>query len=354
MMKCPRFPFVASLAVASLLMLGASVGAADKATAPPKDLKEFRSGDFNERSTTIDNEWFPLKPGTRLVWEGSTVDDEGDLQPHRVVLTVTDLTKVINGVRTVVCWDQDFEDGELVEAEIVFFAQSKNGEVWHFGQYPEEYDEGKVVASPGWIHGFDTCLAGIHMPAKPKLGDPGFYQGWAPKVPWTDRAVVQEAGVKVTVPSGTYEDVLVFDESNLEEPDSHQLKYYARGIGNIKVGFLGKDDQSEKLELTKVEKLDVTEMAEAREAAWKLEKNAAERLADVFAKSKPLERLFGKLTEELAKEIALKKVKGKATDAAVETKFGKETFVVEVLTDDGEEIDVVIDLETGKVLAVED
>ncbi len=352
-MCCFRFQYLAAVAVPSLLMFWALVGAQDKTTEKPQDHQELRSGDFNDQSTTIDNEWFPLKPGTRFVWEGTIVDADGDKQPHRVVLTVTDLTKVISGVRTVVCWDQDLEDGELVEAEIVFFAQNKKGEVWHFGQYPEEYDEGEVVKSPGWLHGFDESRAGIHMPAKPKLGDPSFRQGWAPKVPWTDSAVVHKTGLKLTVPYGSFEDVLVVDESNLEEPDSHQLKYYARGIGNIKVGFLGKDEKSEKLELTKVEKLDATEMAEAREAAWKLEQKAAERLQEVFGGLKPSERLFGKLTEERAKEIALQRVKGKVTDAAIETKFEKETFVVEVLTADGEEIDVVIDSETGEVLATE-
>jgi len=39
-----------------------------------------------------------------------------------VVQTVTDLTKVVNGVRTVVVWDVDYKDGKVAESEIVFFA----------------------------------------------------------------------------------------------------------------------------------------------------------------------------------------------------------------------------------------
>jgi len=54
-----------------------------------------------DQSTTIENEWFPLQPGTQFIYEGSSVEG-GKRLPHRVVFTVTDLTKVIDGVRTVV------------------------------------------------------------------------------------------------------------------------------------------------------------------------------------------------------------------------------------------------------------
>jgi len=87
----------------------------------------------------------------------------------------------------------------------------------------------------------------------------------------------------------------------------------ARGVDNIKVGFIDKDELSEKLELVKVEKLDAKEMAEVRDAAWKLEASAAERLPDVFGKAKPSERQFGKLIAENAKEIAPQEVKEKVT-----------------------------------------
>src|SRR5947199_2891075 len=53
--------------------------------------------DFNPKnfgpSTRIDNEWFPLKPGTRLVYTGTTIEDDGKPMPRRLVSIVTDLTK---------------------------------------------------------------------------------------------------------------------------------------------------------------------------------------------------------------------------------------------------------------------
>ncbi|MGH8642995.1 MAG: hypothetical protein ACREX4_00490 [Gammaproteobacteria bacterium] len=222
----------------------------------------------------------------RYVWEGTTIDDEGKEEPHRVVFTVTDLTKVIGGVRTVLCWDQDFVEGELAETEIVFFAQDNDGAVWSLGEYPEEYEDGNFVAAPTWIHGIKDGKAGILVPGKPKLGTPSFSQGWAPSVGFTDRGVVYQIGLKTTVPLGVYDDVLVIDESNKEEPDAHALKYYARGVGNIRVGLRGAGDQ-ESLELTTVEQLSAEELAKARDDVLKLETHAYEISKDVYAHTKP-------------------------------------------------------------------
>lgn len=60
------------------------------------------------------------------------------------------------------------------------------------------------------------------------------------------------------------------------------------------------------------------------------------------------------ISEEEAKEIALKAVPGEVMEVAVERKLGAKRFVVEVIaTPDGAETDVIIEMETGKVLAIE-
>ena len=46
----------------------------------------------------IDNRWFPLEPGKQTAFTGITEED-GETIPHHVTFTVTDLTKVIAGVR---------------------------------------------------------------------------------------------------------------------------------------------------------------------------------------------------------------------------------------------------------------
>ena len=41
--------------------------------------------------------------------------------------TVTDLSKVIDGVRTLVIWERDYTAGQLSEPELAFFAQDNAG-----------------------------------------------------------------------------------------------------------------------------------------------------------------------------------------------------------------------------------
>jgi hypothetical protein len=256
-----------------------------------KPFETFNRADF-ENPTHITNPWLPLKPGTRWTWEGTTVDDEGQKEPHKVIFTVTDLTKVIDGIRTVVCWDRDFADGELEEAEIVFFAQDKHGHVWHFGQYPEEYVDGAFVAAPCWIHAVQDGKAGIMMKAEPKLGAPSYSQGLSISTEWTDRAVVHQMGQTKKVPFGEYKDVLVMKEWDQEEPNSAQLKFYARGLGNIAVGWTGEPDTDQEiLELVKFEQLSAEELAKAREAALELERNAYQESKETYGRTAPAERM---------------------------------------------------------------
>src|SRR5215210_8152289 len=68
--------------------------------------EDFERARFDD-PTHIDNKWLPLTPGTQLVYEGSAIVDEGR-QPRRVVTTVTDLTKVIDDVRTLVISERDY------------------------------------------------------------------------------------------------------------------------------------------------------------------------------------------------------------------------------------------------------
>ncbi|MCI0362957.1 MAG: hypothetical protein L0219_03695, partial [Phycisphaerales bacterium] len=139
-------------------------GGVGDAAGQEQEYENFAAARF-DNPTVIDNEWFPLVPGTQYVWDGSAVDEEGDIEPLSVQFTVTDLTKEIGGVRTVVCLDRDIADRELAEAEIAFFAQDNDGNVWLLGEYPEEYDDGQLDAAPCWMHGIGGARAGLAMRA---------------------------------------------------------------------------------------------------------------------------------------------------------------------------------------------
>jgi hypothetical protein len=250
------------------------------------DFEDFSAANF-DNPTNVTNQWFPLKPGMQYIYEGITNDDEGNQVSRRLVVTVTDLTKVIDGVNTVVSWDRDYNDDSLVEAELAFYAQDNNGTVWRMGEHPEEYDTGTFITAPTWFSGIADSVAGIEMQGDPQL-EQIYSQGWAPSVEFTDRGQVSQMDQDVCVPTDCYKGVVVIDETSKAEPDAHQFKYYAPSIGNIKVGWAGEDETKEKLELVEVKQLSADELAEAHAEALKEEQHAYEVSKDVYGATPPM------------------------------------------------------------------
>jgi hypothetical protein len=254
----------------------------------PISATDFDPANFAD-SPTVDNRWFPLEPGTQLVWEGRALDGK-DLIRRRVVFTVTDLTKEVDGVRVVVGWDLDYNDDRLQEAELAFFAQDLDGNVWHLGQYPEEYEESTIVKTPVWIAGLEGARAGIAMKADPELNTPSYAQGWGPQVGWNDRAEAYRMGEQTCVPVGCYRDVLVTREFSRTEPGAFQLKYYAAGVGNVRVGWGGaNEDEHEVLVLTQVVHLGPEALADVRRKVLEQERRAYDLSPDVYGRTTPAE-----------------------------------------------------------------
>jgi uncharacterized membrane protein len=237
--------------------------------------EDFDPTNFDATSIDIDNPYLPLAPGTRLVHEGVDIR-AGKKVPHRIDFIVTDVTQVVNGVRTVVIWERDFVRNALEEAELTYFAQDIAGNVWHLGQYSEIYEGEEMVGATGFLPGhLDGAKAGIMMQADPRPGTPSYSEGYGPPpIYWTDRARVVANGKRATVPAGTYDDVLVIEEYSEQERTGFQLKYYAPGVGNVRVGWRGKDASRETLELVKVTTLDEAQMARARAEVRELEQRA--------------------------------------------------------------------------------
>jgi hypothetical protein len=230
-----------------------------------------------------------MQPGTKWVYEGTALDDEGNSIARRIEFTVTDLTKEIAGVRTVVAWIVDYDDDEVIEKEIAFYAQDNDGNVWYLGEHPEEYEGGEFVKAVPWITGLEDARAGVKMWAEPKVGGPVVYQGWGPAVEWSDFGQVDQMGQEACVPVDCYEDVLVNAESSLGEEGAFQLKYYAPDVGEVRVGWKGEDATHEELELVEYVQLSPEELAQVREEVLELEKHAYEVSKDVYAKTSPAE-----------------------------------------------------------------
>ena len=213
----------------------------------------------------VNNRFLPYVPGMQFVLSGTVIEDDGTAHPHQVVTTVTDLTKVMAGVRTIVVYDVDVQDGAVQESELFFVAQRSDGSVWTLGEYPEEWDGGKLAGAPStWIAGTARARAGKAMLAQPKVGTPTYLQGFSPDIQFKDCATVVKTNQHACVATGCYSQVVVVDEFAPFDPEGgHQLKYHAPGVGVIKVAAAGGVDP-EALQLTKAAKLCSAEFNQVR------------------------------------------------------------------------------------------
>jgi hypothetical protein len=247
---------------------------------------EFDPANFDETSAVIDNEWLAMTAGTKWVYDGF-IQKRNDSTQHQIEFTVTDLTKEIQGIDTAVAWIEDITEGEVVEKEIAFYAQDKEGNVWYFGEHPEEYRNGEFVIAPTWIAGYEDARPGVKMWADPQVGIPTYFQGYAESVEWTDFATIDELGATACTLEGCYEDTLVIAESSLDEEGIYQLKHYASGVGEVRVGWRGDPDEKEGLQLLSKTQLLPAELAAVRAEALALEAHAYEISPDVYGQTAP-------------------------------------------------------------------
>ena len=200
-----------------VLMVGCTSSSSQghKAYAP-----HIKPADF---TTKLDNEYFPLKPGTTFVYEGGA---------ERGEMTVTYDTKEVMGVECVVVDDRGYEAGKLVEKTYDWFAQDKQGTVWYFGEDTKEYENGEVVSTKGsWEAGVDGAKPGIIMPSDPKVGH-SYHQEYYPGEAM-DMARVLSLKASVTLPYGSFDHVLETREWTPLQPGFSEKKYYVRGVGPL-------------------------------------------------------------------------------------------------------------------------
>jgi hypothetical protein len=239
-----RTPIAAIIAVVVATGLtGASHASRARDCSIPKGTEHVHL-DPAQFTTSIDNRWWPMKPGSRWIYR------ETDLHGARqqVVVTVTRTTKLIaNGIRARVVHDVVTEDGEPVEVTDDWYAQDRCGNVWYLGEATAEYENGKVVSREGsWEAGVDGAQPGVIVPARPRVGmtyRQEFYAGHA-----EDRAAVLSFGEQVEVPYGFFPKgtVLMTREWNPLEPRVLEHKFYARGVGPVlAISVSGGSDREE-------------------------------------------------------------------------------------------------------------
>jgi hypothetical protein len=177
---------------------------------------------------TIDNPWFPLKPGTVLTYEG---EDEGTRA--RDVLRVTHRTEVIQGIRATVILDRVFEKGRVVERTHDYYAQDRKGNVWYLGEDTATLrPNGTIESREGSFRaGRDGALGGIFMPAHPKRGDRGWQEYFVGHA--QDRFRILNRRTRVHTPAVHSRHAMLVRETTPLEPGVVDHKIYVRGIGTV-------------------------------------------------------------------------------------------------------------------------
>jgi len=103
-----------------------------------------------------------------------------------------------------------------------------------------------------------------------------YLQGRSPSIGFLDCAQVFETGQSVTVPFGSYGNVLENNEwSPLDPTSGMQRKFYAPGVGNVEITPVG-DPEGETLQLTNLVHLDPQAMAQVHRDALKIDRHGHE------------------------------------------------------------------------------
>jgi hypothetical protein len=177
--------------------------------------------------TVIDNPYFPLPVGRKLVYSGIK-----DGQTQTDTVTVTEQKKVILGITATVVHDVATHDQTVLEQTFDYYAQDKQGTVWYLGEDTTHFlPNGKADTSGSFQAGVDGAQPGIIMKARPQIPDAyrqECYAGQAEDTAW----VVATSG-SVRVPYGNVRNVLTTLEATQLEPGAYDQKVYGPGIGIV-------------------------------------------------------------------------------------------------------------------------
>jgi hypothetical protein len=180
---------------------------------------------------TIDNPYLPLSKFDRCELKGRL--DDGSRE--RTVRKLLDRTRAftIDGrrVEAAVIEDRAFEDGELVERTLDYFAQGDDGAVYYLGEHVANIRRGRVVHHRGsWLYGKHTDVLGVAMPAEPVLGAQWRFEDVPGITVESNR--IEEVGMRSRAGGRLFTDVIRVQEFIQPEGDL-EYKLYARGTGLI-------------------------------------------------------------------------------------------------------------------------
>jgi hypothetical protein len=285
--------------------------------------------------------YYPLKPGFRYIMVNPNYHGI-NLRIEVVVLDKTESFDIpgYGKFDCAIVQEEEFYDGVYHQQAHNWFCIDKvTTAMYAFGEVSWEIDaEGRKVFAGTWRVGdpdggganSPDAEPGMLMPATFKVGDKYVFDGHEDET--FGYSENMEKGIKMTVPAGTFDDCVRVREYSLTTLSDITDKWYCKGVGIVKDTSDGELVASDALPGTNMSSFGIYH----REG---------------HKQTKPL---VAKINAAQAAEIALKEIPGKVTSTNIE-RWGKfNVYVVEILREkDGEEWDVFVDIETGKVVGKE-
>jgi hypothetical protein len=230
MRRCRVALSLIAVPVLSILALSSLPAANAQEATPTVDLSGL--------SPDVTNPFFPLASLRSTVLEGEEVDPEtGETIQTRVELTVLPETTTVAGVEVTVAEVKEYEDGELVEATLDYYAQDAEGTVYYLGERVDMYEGNTVISHQGtWLAGEGSNQPGVYMPAHPEAGQV-FEQERAPGVA-EDRSTVLAVEQSIVTPAGELSGCLHVEDLAPIEGGTGE-KYYCPGVGIAREVFEG-------------------------------------------------------------------------------------------------------------------
>jgi hypothetical protein len=121
-------------------------------------------------TTHIDNPYFTLSVGKRLVYQVRAADNSALIE--RIEIMIPGWTRRVNGVLTLVFWDRVYKNGQLIEDTRDYIAQHRQtGDVWYFGEHVDNYENGVLTDHEGqWLAGENGAQPGRLILGTPIMG----------------------------------------------------------------------------------------------------------------------------------------------------------------------------------------
>ena len=211
--------------------------------------------DFETNPRTFTNRYQPFQEGAVKVYAGTVGSaQEVIVDDYLTQRRVFQVGGVNDGkpVRCSILREMSFDDGQLVESTLNYFAQADDGTVYYFGELVDIYQNGVITSHEGsWLVGgpaasdpsttATSARPFVFMPATPKNADVFKPEDLLPVVDETAQVV----GTQQTrgVPAGQYQNVIqVLESSQLDTATEN--KWYAPGVGVVSI-----EAQDEKIDL---------------------------------------------------------------------------------------------------------